>query len=156
MKKGFTLIELIVVIAIIGLLAAIVLASLTAASNTAHDNSVKAGLRELSTQIQSDATSGNFGAGLTLPWGVSSAGSPYCSPWLIPVNDIRIQQILTNIYQNSATSNPGFHCSVDSTGTKWAVSVSVLRGTSGPWCIDNSGGFRNTSVNVVTPIGMCP
>ena len=151
--KGFTLIELLVVIAIIGLLASIILASLSSASNQAHDNSVKAGLRELSSQIQLDAISGNFGTGLTLPWAASSAASPYCSAWPL-FADPSIQQILTNIVQNAGST--GFHCSVDSTGTKWAVSISVLKGAATPWCVDNSGHFENQSVIISPATGMCP
>ena len=60
MKKGFTLVELIVVIAIIGILASITLVSLTSSQDTAADAKVKTELGQLrSTALLSFTNNSN-------------------------------------------------------------------------------------------------
>ncbi len=47
MKKGFTLVELMIVIVIVGILASIIIANMTSSRNRAKDSSIQQSLREL-------------------------------------------------------------------------------------------------------------
>ena len=79
-RKGFTLVEIMIVVAIIALLAAIAIPNLLSARMTANTAAAKANVRSLSTACETYSTANNGAypadvAGLTTF--ISSAGS-YC------------------------------------------------------------------------------
>jgi len=127
--KGFTLIELLVVISIIALLSSVVLSSLNAARGKGADSSVKAAMKQMHTQAQNYLDLGNANFGLSLA--VCTSGV---------FNDTRFASIRTNVLANAVTGAT-MACATDSTGTKWAVSVSALKGAGTTWCTDNSQGW---------------
>jgi len=73
-RRGFTLVEIMIVVAIIALLAAIAIPNLLSARRTANEAAAKATVRSLSTAAETYATS-NSGA---YPAAVGSVGPP-CS-----------------------------------------------------------------------------
>jgi len=80
-RKGFTLVEIMIVVAIISLLAAIAIPNLLSARMTANTAAAKANLRSLSTAAEtySTAYSGNYPSTVAQLTGfISSAGS-YCA-----------------------------------------------------------------------------
>lgn len=82
-KKGFTLVEIMIVVAIIALLAAIAIPNLLAARRTANEAAAKATVRTLSTATETYATShsGTYPAAIASPGlvdFVASAGN-YCA-----------------------------------------------------------------------------
>jgi len=58
-KRGFTLVEIMIVVAIIALLAAIAIPTLIAAKRTANEAAAKATVRSLSTAAETYATANN-------------------------------------------------------------------------------------------------
>jgi len=79
-RKGFTLVEIMIVVAIIALLAAIAIPNLLSAKRTANDAAAKATVRSLSTAAEVSATANNGAypadlAGLTK---FISSAATYC------------------------------------------------------------------------------
>lgn len=80
-RRGFTLVEIMIVVAIIALLAAIAIPNLLGARRTANDAAAKAGIRSLSTAAETYAAahSGVYPADVTeLSTYITSAAN-YCS-----------------------------------------------------------------------------
>jgi len=134
-SKGFTLMELIVVIAIIGVLASIVLTSLNTVRIKGSDASAKSALGQLRAQAEMYYdTHHNYGV-----------STSECST--VAGDAMFDGDTMANIIQNlgTHTSTSSITCASDSNA--WAVSA-VLRG-GGTWCVDSTGKSASSTRNGV-------
>ena len=140
-NKGFTLIELSVVIAIIGILSSVVLASLNSARNKGTDAAIKSNLANLRAQaeIYYD-TNSSYGTAsncsVTVAAGVATANATTC------VANITAAGVAGSIQDGlkaaAVASGATVYANVSATG--WAAFATLKAG--GNYCVDSTGASK--------------
>jgi prepilin-type N-terminal cleavage/methylation domain-containing protein len=144
-NKGFTLIELIVVIAVIGVLSAIILFSVTQYINRGKDSNIAASLVVL------------IPAG-EVYYNSASAYSGFCSSdaFKNTLSQMPTQSSDAPCY-NSTTNPAGVCCDVASDGQSWAACAREFTNNSKAFCVDSRGIKREIQNSLCTNfISQCP
>jgi len=142
-SRGFTLVELLIVIAIIGILSSVVLSNLTGARTKAYDAKVQAQL----ANIRQDAeiyyiSNGNYGV-----------ATSSCSGGMFADTVSGMSKLTVSV--NYPVGENTIVCY--SKGTTYAVSDNLASSTT-YWCVDNTGASKQetTILSTSTATAVCP
>lgn len=128
-RRGFTLVELLVVITIIGILSSVVLASLNTARSKGSDAAIQSDLNAIRTQAELYyLTTGNSTYGTTVSDGSCASGM-----FSADTSIAKAIAAADNVNGSSGTMK------CESNGSAYLVAAELV-GTSGSyWCIDSNG-----------------
>jgi prepilin-type N-terminal cleavage/methylation domain-containing protein len=148
-NKGFSLIEILVVIAIIGVLSAIILASLAASRNKAIDAAIKHQLSDMRPAAELIYT--NTGSYDTVCSPNTNSGQMYFSAFNISDKMFSSAQCVPSGTQYYAPDSYGNIVTIPkpTTPSKWRASVK-LKG-DGYFCVDYTGAAATVSFPPVDP-----
>ena len=141
--------ELLIVIAIIGTLASVVVGSLSTARNKAENAKVKSNLSSLRNQAELYFTlNGNYGPDFTLgDCPTSGASFFYADP---TAREAILSSSLNGAVQCVADDGVA---GVGSSATSWAVQAPLSNGD--PWCVDASGFAGEANASLVDNQAIC-
>ncbi len=128
-QKGFTLLEVLVVVALIGIFASIVMVALNTSRDKGRDSSIRADLAGMRSQSQLYFTNNNNFASTD----IATCGSGI---FTVTKTNQGLFEALAEIEKQNGTNS-----AVCAAGqTKWAVSSPLHNGTS--WCVDHQGSSK--------------
>src|SRR3989344_4327022 len=129
-SRGFTLIKLLVVIAIIGVLASVVLASLNTARLKGNDASIQSNLSTIQTQAEIYYCNTDNSYGSAVNDGVcTTAGSMFDA-------DVTIKRAIAAL---DVANGAGSTASCYTDGVLYAISSPLSTDSAKHWCVDNNG-----------------
>ena len=144
MRRGFTLIEVLVVVFIIGVLASVVLASLSGAKSQGNDTGVKAEIGTIATQavlyygIANSFGATNYGGGIAT-CGASANGNTVFYDLSTTV-DTTIRNAVANLQKDAYGGSANVVCRSDATRFLVAAELSGQTNADGShkwFCADN-------------------
>lgn len=137
-NKGFTLLELLVVIALIGIFAAIVVAALNSARNKGKDSSIRGTMAGMRAQAQLYYAANSYYA---------SPNTTTCGFYLFATSKSSqgVLEAVTEIEKQNGSYN--MSCAADT--KNWGVSTTLNDGTS--WCVDSQGKTKVGTVDISNP-----
>src|SRR3989338_280435 len=132
---GFTLIELFVVVAIIGILASVVLVSLSNAKKRGEDTAVKTNLHTTINQAELFYLDNNDSY---LPAGGSTFNIAPCPSYdASGTNMLSVNKVMADALTEAINKGNGSSC-YNSTNI-WAIAVGLKLEANTSWCVDNTG-----------------
>ena len=151
-QKGFTLIEILVVIAIIGILATIVLTSLGTARQKASDAKVQAQLSSMRSQAELFfGDNGNYGTPETDTTNGCAPAPDVGSLFRYASSSDGLSELIAAIpstYTVLCYTDP-----TTDTATAWAVTAAngLSGGSAASWCVDSTGQSKAYNTSSPTP-----
>ena len=154
-QKGFTLIELLVVVSIIGVLATIVLSSLSAARDRAKDAKIKTLMNQMRTQAELfNLTYGSYNNTAAIGASDDSIGECNLAKFDGTVFDdatsLSFHSLFTDITDITETLTVRIRCVVGEDGNDaWGFAAPLFApvlGTTG-WCVDSSGNSKSINAD---------
>lgn len=149
LKRGFTLLEVLVVTAIVVLLMGVVLAMLTSARSKGGDAGVKSNLKNAIGQGEIF-----FGTNTTVPNTYTNVCTNGIVGGAIGVGGQVLAAAKANGYASYATNAIGTTSTVtcnDATGAAWAAEVPLKSaGANQMWCVDSTGKSLQTNGSTLT------
>lgn len=151
LKKGFTLLELLVVVGIIGILATVVLASLNNAKTKGEDKAVASNLHTVVNQAEIFFTSNNNSY---LPAGGSTFNIGICPTYNASGDNMfAVDKVLASAIAEAVLRGSGSACYNSS--NHWVVAIGLKSDTNTSWCVDNEGSAKlvaSSPVDAINPI----
>jgi prepilin-type N-terminal cleavage/methylation domain-containing protein len=151
MRKGFTILELLIVIAIISILAAVVLVALNQSREKGKDSALKAQLAEARKQSElyyesMDGKYCDYDGGTSCFWGELNGSNPdYCGNRSrmvfddsLVMNPNTIGRFITAA-EAFASPSEQTKCFMDEYGARWVIAMKLNNLVDGWWCIDSVG-----------------
>ncbi len=149
---GFTILELLIVVAIIGILAAVVLATLGTARMKAADGAIKANLKNAHSQAQV-----YYDLGAETFVGVCAlAGTRVIGP-MVKSAENNYNGALTTYANGTASTWNTAQC--HESASAWAAQVPLKASASGAiaaWCVDSKGTSKQVNVVLAANAMACP
>lgn len=153
-NKGFTLLELLVVLVIIGLLAAIVMSALSSARKRGGDAGIKSNLHTVRNQAAIFFANNNtFGA----TYDGGGAGGDNCPAVEFPSGQsmFQVDKVIISAI-NKALNDAGGVLTAETwcynNATTWAVAVNLKSNPAYSWCVDSSG--KSKQVNAIPQLAV--
>lgn len=147
-KKGFSLLELLISITIMGLLATIVLNSVSTSRSKAYDSKIR-------QQLNSFRTAADIYFSNQEPNSYNTTGSPItvCSQGIF--NDLSPTNGQPGKYIDVANLPTGTQVVCGAIDNDYAVKATLYSGNS-YWCIDSKGSNREIQGPIGLPVTFCP
>lgn len=154
LKDGFTILELLIVIAVITILAAVVIVAMDRSRTGGKDAAIKAQLQQ--ARLQAELYREDFGGkycdydgGSSCFWGASNgSNTAYCGDRSKMVFDDSVSQnantigrFITAAEALAPLGDPNFatKCFMDDYGSQWVVALKLNNPSNGWWCVDSFG-----------------
>jgi prepilin-type N-terminal cleavage/methylation domain-containing protein len=141
-NKGFTLLEVLVVVAVIGILAAVVLVALTSAKQKGDDSAIQGTMKSLQTQASIyHSTNGNFG--------VTAAA---CNVGMFAdTTTYGLARLITAVQVKSLA----VACFADTSPAAWVISAQLKSDATKYWCVDSAGTSKQRTAAATSTLQLC-
>lgn len=154
MKKGFTLIELMVIVAIVGLMSILILAFLGTARSKGNDAAIKVNLNTIKNQAElyyATKGGGTYATGVSTDAHPTSCDSMMSAAQQNVFKDAHVARGLTAEYKIHGSDWSKVLCANDLGSNTYAVAVKSRAGDTTWYCLDSK-----TSIKTLTGVSGTP
>ena len=141
-KKGFTLLELLVVVAIIAIITSVILVSLGDSKNKGADASVKSNLGTIRSQSEIFYSNND---NKFLPAGSSTFSIATCPAYNASGTDMLSKDKVISDAIAEAVKRGTNGSSCYNSNIAWAVAVGLKSSATASWCVDSGGNSKQVS-----------